>query len=1542
MKKIIFLVLFICVSSILNAQTYSIPKDKFARELAKIMKEYGKSDIDDFIKNELTPSLLPTGDFTDAFFNKMVETCNLMESKKLKPYPEIYNYIFSVYSFIKAKQPQTSFNAWHSSVDKMLDSRNISKFKDFIELSAGFFSEQRISEESNFSWYYKGGSYSFEFTDKPFMKFEGGKLMCLVENTDKKSKDKFLDSIVVLNAKGTYDPVIKRWVGDGGTVNWTKVGLPKDKTFAVLKKYNASLKTSNLNVDTVVLTIPYFTKPIEGKFTERAFKINRDEDRIYPGFISFEKRLKIKNIHPDVDYDGGFSLRGADFVGVGAANEPAKMVIHKGGKPFVHLSSQLFVVNSKQIASNLSSATLRLNDKDSIFHPGLDVLYEIDKKTLSLLRGKAGISQAPFLNSYHMVDMYVPKLMWTQGETDILLTYDFGISQEQKIARLESRNFFDSKLYDHLQGMESVHPLVGLYNYTYKYDEYVITEGKAATALGKTVEQAKSTLLTLSSYGFISYDSEAKTVTVNEKLLNFIGAKSGKSDFDNLSFVSDLRPASTSKFTPEEIQKDPKLQEFVRLTEQKNNERKAMKNFGKLSLSSMEIDLAAVDRVMISQPQNTLVIPEKSKVVIRKNRDFDFSGWLNAGKLELSTIEAKYTYETNKISLPKTDIGFFRVRPLTEKDGKESIVMGSAISGMIGEILVDAPNNRSGGSKDPKLQVFPIIKVTNSPKVYYNDPSIYRGAYDSTRFYFTLDPFEMDSLDNFKEKGLFLNGELTSAGIFPKFREKLVIMPDYSFGFSTKAPEKGYDFYSTKSKYENKIVLSNNGLQGAGKIEFIESLSESNAFTFLPDSTVGLAKFTNKPVEVGVQFPDVFSEKAYITYVPKKQILKVASTQGVPLNFFKEEAKLNGMAVVSATGMTGKGIINLPEANLQSQHYKFKRWDADADTTTFNLKNKYQEPDEDPLSFKTDNVQSHVSFKDRKGIFKSNSGESTVIFPVNQYMCKMDVMTWFMDQEALEMSESQKATNDLTIDSDLDLAVNNFFSIHPKQDSLQFRAPKAKFSMKEKTIYCNNTEFIDVADARIFPDEKKVVIRKKAVMEPLNNSRIVANYITKFHHFEKANTVISARLSYISNGIYPYYDADSMKTMITIDKIYVDSSYQTVALGKIPTDMNFKLSKQFDYYGDIRINAASPLISFAGATRINHSCDKFPKSWMSFKSQIDPKNIQIPVSESMKTLEGIPISAGIVWRDSRDVDSVKLYPTFLSSLANPKDPIVITAAGFLQYDFTAKEYQIASREKLNNRNEKGNFIALHTESCSLNGDGKINLGMDYGTVTVDAVGIVNYNQNNGKTSMNITARYNVPIDKNSWEAVADKIKATEGLKPLDFNSTTLEQALVEWTDRKTADKFKEEFTTKGTVRKLPNELETALIITGLQLESFDSKDVVQKGIISNADDAVLVNFFDKSILKYLPTKAFFQQVYSENVTGDKFNVYISAPGGKEYFWDYAMNKKEGELKIITTDGDYENTINGIKDDKKKGKNFRYEVSSNRVLLGFFMRLFGGE
>lgn len=1517
------------------SQSYTENREKFVKEFEKSLSEYGGGDYHDFAKKELPVMLLETNEFPEEYFRKMVATCNLMEQKKLKAYPEIYNYVFSVASFIKNKQSAASYTAWHSSVDKMLQSRYVNKFEDFIEMSANFFSQQIISVSANFIWYYEGGKYEFEYTDKAFINFSGGNLICRVKSSSGERKEKNIDSLNLYGTTGTYDPLLKKWEGRGGTITWEKVGLERDKTHGEVYGYGISMKSSNLNVDTVSLTTPYFSKPILGRLNDRAFKINREEDKIFPQFLSFEKKLIIENIIENVDYIGGFSLQGNTFYGAGTNQEPARISYKKNNKPFVTATATQVFLSPKKVYIPNARCNLYLNTGDSIYHPGLEFTYDLEKKNIQLLRTSSGVGLSPFQNSYHQLYIYVPKISWDEGTDNLSFTFDFGTSREQRLATFESMNYFNERQYDNLQGMSSMHPLVALYDYSYKYDEKTFTEGKAASSLKLTIDQAKPILLELANLGFLTFDTEAKTVTLTDKTENFVRAKAGSRDYDNIVFVADLREKELKGFSDEEIKKDAYLKSVKELYDKQNEERRLIREFGMMDLTTLDLDLEVVDKVVISEITNTVVFPENSAVKIKKNRNFNFQGWINSGKMEMHASGVNFLYDEFKFKLLQTEKSLFRVHPLQKEDGNNSIAMISSISGITGELFINDPTNRSGMKKG--FEKYPLLKSERPSHIYYNSKEVFRGSYDSSRFYYTLEPFVMDSLNGFSERALRFKGELVSAGIFPVIKEDIRIMPDYSFGFATKAPEGGYKFYGTEAKYENKIVLSHNGLQGSGTINYIHAHAVSKALNFLPDSTIGYAEFVNDPIETGVEFPDVKCSEAFIVYVPKGNVLKAQSTPKKELEFLNGEVKLRGTAFVKPDGMTGRGIMNFATATLTSDNFNYTRWDINADTSEFNLKNNDEDLTEDPLAFKTDNVKSHVSFKDRIGEFHSNDGESTVEFPVNQYICKMDFFKWFMDDSNIEMSKAQD--KDMDLSAGVDLLGPNFYSTHPKQDSLQFRAPKAKFDLKAKSIYCDEVEYMDIADARIYPDSMKVNIRKKAKLDDFHNAKIIANYITKYHTFVNCDVQVTARMSYSGKGIYPYYDIDSNLTNFVMDKIYVDSTLQTDAYGKIPEEMGFQLSEQFDFIGNVTVQAELPTIIFKGATRIVHDCKKFDRSWIAFSADIDPANIQIPIEPNMKNMDGISLFSGMAWRNSAITDSLDIYPVFMSPLVKSDDPLMMSVSGLLQYDETAKEFQLASKDKLLNMAEKGNYISLNTESCSLHGLGKINLGLDLGDMKADAVGSIDYNNASGQTSMNLTMRFDMPIDKGAMEGVANRMNAVEGLEPMNMAPTTLKEALVEWSDLEKASKIESDYTIKGELKKLPEEMEKTILITGLKISSFDKVSFQEKGMISTEEFAYIVNIYDKPIAKKIPVKVFFQQIYSES-SADKFGLQVNVPGGGSYYFDYTMVKKDGEMKIITTDEEFSATVSAIKEDKRKIKNFKYEISTQSIYLSKFLRLFG--
>ena len=554
------------------------------------------------------------------------------------------------------------------------------------------------------------------------------------------------------------------------------------------------------------------------------------------------------------------------------------------------------------------------------------------------------------------------------------------------------------------------------------------------------------------------------------------------------------------------------------------------------------------------------------------------------------------------------------------------------------------------------------------------------------------------------------------------------------------------------------------------------------------------------------------------------------------------------------------------------------------------------------------------------------------------YDCTMDKFDWLIDKDKIYLSTNDKNL----VASKNENLISNMFSTNLRQDSLQFRTSKAFFDLKVNELLCTDTKYIDVADARIYPDSGKVIIRKKAKMDPLNNSLIVANRVTRFHKFLHTNTIIASRNSYTSRGDYPYYDADSNLSIIKLDNISVDSASHTVAIGKINETDTFKLSSKFEYYGAVKINTSTPLLSFNGSTRIKHNCSKFTRSWMTFNSEINPKNIQIPVGEKMKTLSNTSVSAGILWRDSPSPDSVRMYPTFLSPLKSSKDPVVITASGVLQYKPEANEFQIGSKEKLENPDIKGNFIALNTKQCVLSGSGVINLGMDFGSVKVTSVGKIKYDTETGVTKLDITAKFAMPIDKSLMPIAISKINIEESLLFIDSAKCNLFQAVREWSDDKTANRIINSYREKGDYNKVPSEFEDGMVISGLQLASFDNKKMQEKGLMTTSEFATIVNINNNTVMKQVPIKAFFGQMYSENEIGDKFGLYLNAGVGMDYYFEYAMTKDDGDLKIFSEDEDFANAINAIKSDKRKAKNFIYEYTDNRANISKFLRLFSNN
>ena len=1526
MNKLHFFILISIITPWLNAQSFTKDKEKFNKDWSKFQLEEKSSD---FCKKELE-KLVKSPQISDAKFSKLVDGCNNLEKKGFQVNTDVYNFMLA-YVFQYVNKFDSEFIAEWGEIFSDFQEKQPDQISDFLLFSANFFRYNALIIDANFSWNYQKGNFQWLRDKKLQLRCEGGDLFCRIPIRGTKG-----DSIHVKSTTGIFDFSTKRWEGKGGIITWEKVKIKKDETFATLKGYKLDLNKTTLKVDTVALTTPYFQQPILGKLTDKTV-LDISEGEMVPQFVSFEKRLKIPNLRKNIDYDGSFTLEGNEFVGKGIESKPAKMQFKVSDKIQVEVSALSYQITPRSIISKDCSLKLLYKSGDSLFLKKGFLTYDLGSEELKITVGNTGGINIPFWDSFFKIYVKAPVLVWNAKTNEAYYTFDVGTSQEQKYAVFESKDNFDGRMYAKYKPASSEHPFELIVKKVEATDRLEFVEGELASAMNRIVDQIKPLIVDMMSDGFVQYNSTTKKIKVEQKLIDYVKAQSGEKDFDNLSITADFRPIK-NKISDEDIRKNPELADERININARNRSKQLSTQFASIQIENLEMKIFEVDEVVLSESQNVSLYCDSSNITMKSNRDIYFSGWVMAGKLNLFCKNAFFDYENFKLNILASQDAYFVLNPLKSEDGNQPISSPSSISHLTGEIKIDDPLSKAG--KKSKMDQFPKLVTRLNSKVYYNDKSILNGAYDSTRFFYEIWPFELDSLDNFKENSLAFSGELVSGGIFPRLKEKLIVMNDYSLGFFTKAPEEGLPFYGTETSYKNKIALSNRGLQGSGTIDFLESSAISKLLTFLPDSTIGIAQFSNKRKVTEVEFPEANSPAALISYQPKLGVLKVSSYKDQLISMFDKEITLKGTLILQKSGATGSGLIQFKEASLESKAFNFNHEEIDSENANFALRNRFTGFGENPLAIQSDGVKSHVSFKERSGVFNS-SGSKRIKFPANNYYCQMDKFIWQMDGEAIDFEKN--GNGETSFESDLGLVVNNFFSMEPEQDSLQFKSLSATYDLKTQSINCRRVEFVQVGDARIYPDSMLLRIRKAAKMDPLKNATIISNFITKYHKFIDANVSITSRLAYEGNCIFPFYDRDSSLTTIPLQSIqYRKDKKETVAIGEIPENRKFKLSNEFDYYGKIAVHASNPGLFLTGSTRINHAC-AYDKTWFSFSDTVNPKMIQIPVAPQLANSKNEMVLSGFAWRNSLKLDSLRIYSGFLSKKERESDVELLSASGYVQFNYDADEFQIGSKDRLLKKDTLSAFYTLHLGTCILSGLGPVNLGINFGETSVKAYGKLEFNPNEKKTNSYLNLAIDMQLPKDVMQIIANKIKADEVLKEMDLKAGkyALKNNFAYWLGDEHEKIFKD--FDEDKLRKMPEKLEQTLVLSGVKLESLSASAAggrkAERGFLSDKNTTIgVVSISGIPVLREVNTRLFFAQRHSSEET-QFFAINFDVSEEKFFYLNHQMdNKKEATLSFVSNDSDLKKSILAIKPKKRNAKNFKFDLvegsDANNLLAKF--------
>ncbi len=1469
------MVMLVCATA--GAQNvFSGKLDKFPRELESWLAKTDRSRTDKVIKP--LEVVWESGYYDNEAKQMLIERANRLVELKMHNFPDLANLVETFINFPESELDIVHLKQYFYMIDGYMAGRKTKKqLSTLLKFGPGFFKKGTLNLTPSKSAHWKVDNYNYHYEngEEPALVFDQVRLVCT-------SKGSFID---IKRTSGVYYPLRFTWEGNGGEVTYERAGISPDEVNIKLREYKIDMRKADYKADSVIYTnSEYFSEPLLGSLYDKVMVIKSPDKAKYPMFKSYFN-VNIHNIIDKVDFKGSFAQEGAQLVGTETQYGKTKLTIYRENKPFMIVSSNRFLIKMKNVPENederkwwqrkketsrqarnrIVSSNARvviLMDGDSIMHPGLKFALFTDERLVSLVRIKGDMSETPYLNTYHNIEMRFELLNWKID--DPIMEFGSYKWSSDKTGIFESKSYFKKAQYERLMGAGSWYPLAYLKKCSDDWDTTKLMSSQIAQTMGIPVAQVEPMLLRYTVMGYLDFDEETKVATLHEKLFHQVAAFNKKEDYDIIKIYSVAD--ETTRYQN-----------------------------ASLNLLNYDLTIMGVNRILLSDSHNVVIFPDERKIVMHRDRDFDFDGLVSSGKVEFFGSNFKFFYDEFKITMPIIDS--IQLWVSTNKRDKQGYLLEARVRTVIeggeGELEVDRPNNKSGLKVIPE---YPIFTSFVESYAFYDSKAIYNGVYDRNDFYFQLDPFIIDSLDHFSNEGIRFGGTFVSAGIFPEIDETLRLQEDYSLGFKQKTPKGGYEAYGGVGTFENEIQLSNKGLRGNGTIKYLTSTAVSDEFLFFPKEVNGVTRlFEIEEQMAKVEYPNVSADTIEYQWLPYRDTLKVRSMpQHKPINMFAGVVEHTGELQYSPKGLTGSGKSSFEGANLYSDLMKFTFFKINADTADFELGTDLL----DALDFSSSNVKAEIDFNERFGDFVSNTGGSLTVFEQCMYQAYLDRFTWFMDAAEVEFSAEgkmiQKGSDELQLEG------AEFVSRHPDQDSLRFFAKSATYSLIETRITAKDVEFINVADAEIHPSDGFVIIHKKAKMDTLLGATIIANRELRYHKIYDADVTISSKWMYKSAGKYDYKDENGLLQTIDLYEVSVDTSRQTYDLGILTAEDGFTLSPMYSFKGDVELKANRRNLTFSGYGRINHDCKDVPATWFSFESEVDPEDIVITIDSTISNEAGNKlISSLMIPRDS----SI-LYGAFLSKPISRSDIAVNPATGYLDFNSATREYRISNIEKLNERSFPGNYVALNTKTCVLDGEGRLELARKTGLVKVTTIGNYKLNTINHDVNFETVMLIDFLIDDNALGLIMADILESE-LDPVEIDRPVYEVALRELLGIKKADDMIGKLNLGKSVR-LPDQLRSTFFFNDVKFiwnketESFMSKGKIGIGNITKEP----VNFYVDGGIELIPKR-----------TGTDIVIYLEVSPGSWYIFSYKAST--GYMRVYSSNKEFMKVIMDVKDSNRK-------------------------
>lgn len=1433
----------------LKAQTsFSNEPNVFIDEFVKYMKLSKNQEIQKITDNFSIN--WKTSKFTAEQKKFIINIANEIMYKNLGRDPYLELMLSNLDLYFQRKLNPNILKQWQE-ITKALLEKSPKDYLFFLQTANSLFKDNTLHQSNSIRWYASNSNYEFTFERKRVgVVFKNLELFCQAD----------LDKIKILNCSGTFYPDKKTWLGESGRINWERVGKPESEVYVTFIKHRIDMNTGGFVVDSALMTYPKIASDkLIGRLTERISQGTSPElvkASGFPQFVAYEPSIEIKDIVGDeAIYKGGFSMRGEKINSQAFGEGLASITLLYKGKPMMVVKSETFRLDSSKVVSQNASISVVV-DTGHITHPNIKFNYLINEKKVVVSRGTDGLMRMPFSDDYHGVEIEVDQMRWIQNQPYI----DFDMMNNDKAAYVETNSFFKKFLFEKQQGALAMNPLVKMFQYCKENKKRSFSVQDYADGIKTEKKYLTQPMMDLADNGYIFYNKANDSIYVKDKLYNWIANSQGTRDYDILRFQSVI--AAKPNVTYNMITHDLKME--------------------------------GVRRFTFSDSQNVVAAPNEQLVVIKKNKNLLFSGMMRAGRIDFYSKEFFFDYSQFQINNTTMD-SMIIYYPDVNSNALRKV--NSVLSNTYGRILIDKPNNKSGLKDHPE---YPIFIAERGSEIHYERSATHNKAYKADRFKFQIDPFIIDSLDNFTIAGFGFEGTLVSDGIFPDIKNTARIQPDYSLGFVDKVK---LPMYGGKGTGDLTINLSNRGFYGSGDLLYQTSVSKSPEYLLLPDATVGVS--TSFSLPESAKYPLVEGVNVNTQWYPKQD--KMVQTK-IDSNFavFKTKYAFDGKMTLSPQDLRGDGRLMWSEAIFASNDMLFGKNKANAQTSSI----KIFAVDPNKFAFESNNVKGDLDFDKREGKFLSNIVGSFTHFPYNNYSSNMNDYKWDMNKKTMEVKPGAAMAGIKPM----------FVGLPPNvADSVKFECAYAKFDLQKFVLNMEKIPYIDVADSRVYPFGGKAIVREKAIMDRLDSSRIEANKIDKFHDIKNCRTTILGGNSLSATGYYRYIDKYKKEQPLFLDSIRINVEKHLVGYGNISDDNNFRLDKKIAFRGLFEVLSTRKPIEFIGYVRPVHSFTFMETLWLRYRNVVDPQNVIIDV-RNPRDKDNKKLSIGLYFAN----DSNHVYPIMFDLKRRYSDPELQADTGILFYDQTKDAFFIGNEDKLLNSALKGNYIQFNDKDQSVFAEGKFDFQVVAPKVRFLSAGKAEYKATDTAYRFNLMMLVDFPFVSEISKSML-KMLTAEGAGTVSKTANTDEnqKAISELvTDEKVADKVLNALESAGAI-PAEGEFSKGMLFTDVD---FAFNHVRRKFIAAGSLHLAL---FQGVVVN----KQFTSTIALEKRRGgDRIYIYIVLDNGD---WIY-MEYNKGSISMASNNAELSAAISKAAE-VQTDQDFYVRVATERMKDNFLKR-----